>query len=690
MMKSLFIIYISRLIIFLTTLRFIHCAKDYSLDKTWTRSSEHFQRKLRQLEKETSFNNSRLIWSTSEECARPCEDGAPPKNCYYHFQIEFYNSMNDNCNKCRPDNKQHLYNRPRCECIVADGIQRTILSLNRMLPGPSIQVCLNDRVVVDVENLADGIEASIHFHGLHQRGYQYFDGVPHLTQCPIATGKTFRYYFEAKQQGTHYYHSHVSLYTVDGQFGSLVVRTPPSLDPHFHLYDEDLPEHVLIICDWLHDLSIFRHIGYFYTNFEGTDSILLNGKGRYVNYYDGKVFSSELEKYEVQRGKRYRFRIISAVVISCLIKISVVQHPLTVIAIDGNDIEPVTVDQVVLNSGDRVDVILTADKPIATYIMKIESPGDCQADGESIANFPVAIIKYKVEPEVLPFPLIKERRKERSLENRMSIFNPINMSFCDDNRSHMICYQNLIPIAKIDDRLLQVVPDYRFILPFSFFIFDRTNDVMFQTDSYTPHFLIVTGRSVTSMMDGITHKDAAVPPLSQRNQDLGISCNSANMPKDCEPPCNCFHKYDVKKDSIVEIIAYDESPWRMVLHAFHLHGHSFHIFDIGQFPGVDKLSKEHLSPVIAKHEQKLRNKEYVNPPAKDSLNAPLRGYFIIRFIADNPGWWLFHCHLVWHHGTGMAMVFHVGEDSDLPPVPPNFPECSNFTPTPVFHNNTGK
>lgn len=49
-----------------------------------------------------------------------------------------------------------------------------------MIPGPSIQVCDGDRVVIDVENHMEGMEVTIHWHGIWQRGTQYY-------------GKTYRY-----------------------------------------------------------------------------------------------------------------------------------------------------------------------------------------------------------------------------------------------------------------------------------------------------------------------------------------------------------------------------------------------------------------------------------------------------------------------------------------------------------------
>lgn len=61
-----------------------------------------------------------------------------------------------------------------------------------MIPGPAIQVCQKDMIVVDVLNKLEGMEALIHWHGMHQRDSQYYDGAPFVTQCPIQQGNTFR------------------------------------------------------------------------------------------------------------------------------------------------------------------------------------------------------------------------------------------------------------------------------------------------------------------------------------------------------------------------------------------------------------------------------------------------------------------------------------------------------------------
>lgn len=67
-------------------------------------------------------------------------------------------------------------------------------------------------------------------------------------------------------------------------------------------------------------------------------------------------------------------------------------------------------------------------------------------------------------------------------------------------------------------------------------------------------------------------------------------------------------------------------------------------------------------------------------PMKDTVTVPDGGFTIIRFVADNPGWWLFHCHIEFHIEVGMALVFKVGDVSQMKSAPSNFPMCSNYMP----------
>lgn len=70
---------------------------------------------------------------------------------------------------------------------------------------------------------------------------------------------------------------------IDGQYGSFIIRDPPKLNPYNKWYNEDRPEHVIIISDWMHELSLERFPGR-YRNNSGQipDNFLINGRGNWT------------------------------------------------------------------------------------------------------------------------------------------------------------------------------------------------------------------------------------------------------------------------------------------------------------------------------------------------------------------------------------------------------------------------
>ena len=85
--------------------------------------------------------------------------------------------------------------------------------------------------------------------------------------------------FIAKNPGTYWWHSHAGLQRSNGLFGHLVIRQPPSRDPHSALYDYDLPEHVMSVTDWLVEMTANRFAAHH--NDDGDNkpaSMLINGE----------------------------------------------------------------------------------------------------------------------------------------------------------------------------------------------------------------------------------------------------------------------------------------------------------------------------------------------------------------------------------------------------------------------------
>jgi L-ascorbate oxidase len=265
--------------------------------------------------------------------------------CKYHFTIEWYKVLSKACYDC-PNNKTDC-DRPHC--IPADGVERMVMSVNRIIPGPQIQVCQHDIVNVIVNNnLRMGEGSTIHWHGILQNGTPHMDGVGMITQCAIHPHSSFEYKFKVPDAGTHFWHSHIAIQRGDGAFGSLVVKS--AADVNLNEYDYDLNEHVIILNDWYKETIISR----FAFNQHGTTdnnraiSILINGKGAGM-----KKNETETPRalFKVKHGYRYRFRIINAGVSYCPMIFTIDNHQMTVIAIDGKSVVPSTFDSIFLFAG---------------------------------------------------------------------------------------------------------------------------------------------------------------------------------------------------------------------------------------------------------------------------------------------------------------------------------------------------
>ncbi len=153
--------------------------------------------------------------------------------------------------------------------------------------------------------------------------------------------------------GTHFWHSHHGLQKIDGIHGTIVVRQPPSRDPNSHLYDFDLTTHVMMLSDWFHEDAAERYPGRLAVNTgQDPESILINGKGQFRDPNTGFMTNTPLEVFTVTPGRRYRFRMINNFCTVCPAQLTIEGHSLTVIASDGEPVQPVRVDTIISFSGE--------------------------------------------------------------------------------------------------------------------------------------------------------------------------------------------------------------------------------------------------------------------------------------------------------------------------------------------------
>ncbi|KAL1643374.1 hypothetical protein SLS61_009296 [Didymella pomorum] len=138
-----------------------------------------------------------------------------------------------------------------------------------------------------------------------------------------------------------------------------------------------------------------------------------------------------------------------------------------------------------------------------------------------------------------------------------------------------------------------------------------------------------------AFFNGITYVAPKVPTLYTT---LSTGANATN-PAIYGTNTNSFV---LAQNEVIEIILNNDDPGK---HPFHLHGHAFQVVarseDEAGFFNATNSTQTDFTPV---------------PMRRDTVLVRPNGYIVLRFQSDNPGIWLFHCHLEWHMASGLAIT----------------------------------
>lgn len=260
--------------------------------------------------------------------------------------------------------------------LAPDGYSRPVWTINGTMPGPTLFADWGDWVVIHVTNnlAAQRNGTTIHWHGIRQNYTNQDDGVPSITQCPIAPGSTMTYKWRAVQYGSTWYHSHVGLLAWEGIYGGLVINGPATAN-----YDVDLG--ALFLGDWTH-----RTVDELYLDQEMNGPVnnltngLINGTNIWVDpngRTTGKHFTMG-----VKQGKSYRLRLINPA-IDTFWKFSIDGHTLEVIAADLVPIVPYKTEAVGLAMGKSYFPRITFSVTKLTNFIKVN---DTTSSSQPINN----------------------------------------------------------------------------------------------------------------------------------------------------------------------------------------------------------------------------------------------------------------------------------------------------------------
>lgn len=249
------------------------------------------------------------------------------------------------------------------------GDASTATAVNGLVPGPLLRWREGDTVTIAVTNrLAE--TSSIHWHGI--RLPAQMDGVPGLSFAGIAPGETFVYRFPVRQSGTYWYHAHSGFQEQTGLYGPLIID-PKGSDPI--AYDR---EYVVMLSDWTDqdpdvifsnlkgdsgyynyhqrtagtfirdaqknglDATIADRLAWGRMNMAPTDILDVSGTA-YTYLINGHPPDANWTAL-FRPGERVRLRFINGSSMS-IFDVRIPNLPMTVVQTDGNDVEPVTVDE---------------------------------------------------------------------------------------------------------------------------------------------------------------------------------------------------------------------------------------------------------------------------------------------------------------------------------------------------------
>lgn len=398
------------------------------------------------------------------------------------------------------------------------------------VPGPELRFRQGERLAVTLENFLPQ-DTTVHWHGV--RLPNAMDGVPHLTQPPIAAGGgRFAYEFDLPDAGTYWYHPHLasSEQLGRGLYGALIVeeREPPEVDRDivWVLGDFRLDREARIRADFgnFMDASHAGRIG---------NTVTVNGRVS--------------ETFDVRAGERLRLRLVNAAN-ARIFGLRFEGHAPWLIALDGHPVAPHRPEdgRIVLGPGMRADLIL-----------------DCSAEPAS---------SHRVVDDFYPrqayrlLDLRYARRATRAPARSAPKELPPN------------------PLAEPD-----IARAERHVVTFG-----------------------------GGMMGGMTRALAA--------HGLAWTVNGRAMRGHDHEPFLAFARGSSQRLELV-----NDTAWH---HPIHLHGHAFRVLSRDGRPNP--------------------RREWA-----DTLLLAPRSRAEIAFVADNPGLWVLHCHVLEHQESGLMAVFRV-------------------------------
>lgn len=432
----------------------------------------------------------------------------------------------------------------RQQLVPAEYPDTEVWSFNGAVPGPLLRARQGDTLRVTVRNALPQA-TTVHWHGI--RLPHAMDGVPHLTQPPIAPGGEFHYEFALPDAGTYWYHPHERSHeqVARGLYGALIVdeREPPAVDRDvtWVLSDWRLNRDATPVADYDDNLFDLTHAGRI------GNTVTVNGQ-----------FTPIGGEFAVRTGERIRLRLVNAAS-ARIFQLRFDGHAPQVIALDGHPVAPHAAPAgVTLGPGMRADLVIDCmNKPGGRHV--------------------VSDVFYPRELRVMEF-VYRDESPLRTRPPDAPIALPPN------------------PTAEPD-----VARARR-------------------------HDIVLSGGAMGSLREAEFNGARVGIQQLVREHHVAWTINGVARKDHVHAPL-----LTLRRGGHYMLAVHNDTGWH---HPMHIHGIAFRVLSRNGAP------------------------ERYTPWADTALLAP-RERVEIAFVADNPGDWMFHCHILSHQHGGMMAVIRI-------------------------------
>jgi FtsP/CotA-like multicopper oxidase with cupredoxin domain len=526
------------------------------------------------------------------------------------------------------------------------------IAVNGQIPMPTLTFTEGDIAEIYVHNELNE-DTSLHWHGLFLPNQ--YDGVPNLTQMPIKPHTTHLYKFPIIQHGTHWYHSHTELQEQIGMYGNFVMNKRAD-DPTFRKGIDDLPTVPIVLSEWtdmkpenvhrmLHNASDWFAIqkgttqSYIEAIKSGHFKTKVTNEWKRMNamdvsdvYYNKFLINGQNESQlsQFKGGDKVRLRISNGGA-STYFWLTYAGGKITVVANDGNDVEPVEVDRLIVAVSETYDVIITipADKTAYEFL----------ATSEDRTKFVSLYLGDGIKQLTSTLPKLKYFEGMKMMNGMMKMngnLDDMGMSMSYNQMDmNVVMYPEITGDTKNkSDNMggMKMTED------------DYNSNKL--SDIVTLNYAMLKSPTKTTLP-----KDA---PIRELKFELTGNMNRYVWSLDNKVVSET-DKILIKKGENVRVTIYNGS---MMRHPMHLHGHDFRIIN----------GQGDYAP--------LKNIIDIMPMESD----------VLEFNANVEGDWFFHCHILYHMMSGMGRVFTYENQAPNPEIPnPKLAQRKLFADDRRFH-----